>query len=272
MSSLAASWASCGLLVLGVVSYWLYTLAGLRGLGPFVGTFRRTVMILSVGVLGPLLGHAGADASVPALLGLAAFLYALSRQWLLIDASPQLVEGEDRLLAAGDLAVVLPDGSAVPLALLARLRTARVGDDTLVHCGLARSLALFQAAGDLRPELPHATGFSLIGPGGLWDGVDGAPLAGGAPLRRGELSLSDGADWRAAHPTAVLYALAEQREAVAPAVPTPRVPGARSVADPMRLGSVRDGRWSSGREGSADLFLARWAARARGLEGTEDST
>jgi len=271
MNSLAASWASAALLLAGVASYWAYTLGGVRLLAPWLGTFRRVVMIGSVATLPPLLAHAGVDGLLPASVGLVAFLYALGRQWLLMDSAPVLVPGEDDLLAPTDLAVVLPDGSGVPLALLARLRTARIGDDTLVFCGLARALTLFVSAGDLRPELPRATGFSVAGPAGVWDGVDGASVLGGEALRRSALTLADGETWRSSHPDAVLYVLEGQRKAIPPTVPTPRVPGSRAVADPMRLGAVRDGRWSSSTEEPADLFLARWAARTRGLQGTEDS-
>ena len=284
MSGLIPTWlASCeGTLAaasalgaaLPVAAYLAYTLAEWTWLRPLVQAPGRWALLAA-----SLAGVGGAAwlARSPALLlwaalPLAAVGWASWRQWLLPRREATLHPTSHR--PVGDpLVAVLADDSAVPLPWLAALRTARVGDVVLVHCGLSGALAAFAAPGRLAAVLPHPTGFWL----GLWtpryDGLDGQPVARGpaaltaAPLRLCRLSV-----WQRACPAGRL--LGPPRPRPARAVRALTASARRHGAD-RSLGQVQDQRWRElaaetlAECGPADQprrYLSRWAAAARGLE------
>ena len=163
MTALVLAWLSAALILAGVLAYWLYTLGGLYTLAPLLGLPRRLFLAAAgLGLLAALAWSPTTDVVPPLVLGLSALAYAWTRQWLRCSEAPVLVVGDRNRLAEGSWLAVLPDGRAVPIALLVRLRTVRLADRLVVHCSLARSLACFEApVGPLRADLPHASGFSI---------------------------------------------------------------------------------------------------------------
>jgi len=294
--TLALVVSGVGLAVLLVGLYWLYTLQGLRLLGPLVSPPARKVgfaiAALQSFAWGPVLSmyalSGGRDGDVgllagwllgpPVLVG-AAIWYALKRQWLEPRPAAPLSAfaghpGKDALVA------VLPGGEAVGLAWMRRSRTATVGDLCVVHCGVARSLAAIVGAGAApKAWMPHASGFSVRSGGIHWDGVDGTGLVDPASMARAPVGLCTFEAWRAAYPDARLL----RPEPFAAPRPARNVvvAGAREVADAMRWGVVEDGAWRAlsdadlavcpdvGDSAPRRYYLSRWAARVRGLLGTD---
>ncbi|MEE2829975.1 MAG: hypothetical protein VX498_12365 [Myxococcota bacterium] len=285
MTALTLAWLSASATLAGVLAYWLYTLGGLSPIAPLLGLPRRLLLAAAaLGLLASLSWARTGDVVLPAVLGLSALAYAWSRQWLRCPEAPVLVPGDLSRLAEGSWVAVLPDGRAVPIALLVRLRTVRLADRLVVHCSLARSLACFEApVGPLRADLPHASGFSIRSGGRRWDGVDGSALDGGDALARHPVDLCSAAAWRDRHPSGELFVLSLGEELPELRTPSPRLPGLRGVEDPMAWGRADSLRWEvlpSGERGTLDLaalpgggeasyLLSRWAARARGLDAPE---
>lgn len=286
----SVAWA--GAIILGgwVATYVAYTLGGVDRLQGLLLRFRPAGIALGIGlVLGSVVLWLVSTEPVEPLLAAPAlalallFLgYAWGRQWLVPRPAPSLTPGAPAL-APDALVAVLEGGDAVPLTWLARLRTARVGQQLVVHCALARSLAAFTApAHAIAAVLPHSSGFILGGGGRRWDGVDGRALDGGTPLERRSVALATYADWRGTCPNGLLHApsLGARRTprrtaAMLPAPPAAavvsRLPAARAVTDAMRWGLVEGGEWRpivvSGCTDPAvtgdRYYLSRWAAYRR---------
>jgi hypothetical protein len=214
-------------------------------------------------LVGGLQSGAGLTWVIAALGGLVAWLI-VARQWLAPRAARRahLVQRSTRFEGPS---LVLPDGSAVPVAVLQRERVLLVADWLVVHCAIAGASAAFHTAGQrqIRALLPHASGFELGGGGRRWDGVDGTALDGGAALERVGVDVQNGAQ--------SLWLPSQVREILPLRVIQPRVAGARGVDDPMALGVVEGSRWCPLAEApkqAVDRYLiCRWAAKARGLTG-----
>ncbi len=203
--------------------------------------------------------------------------YAVKRQWLLPPPAPRYDEAPASANASSGLVLVLPDASAVRLRVLAHDRVAVVGPWLVVHCGLARSVTIYDVPdGEVRAVLPHRTGFwlSVTGVAELVDGVDGVGHDSGQPvLLRRAAEVRSEASWRESSRGSLLHAPPAGGRAAAER--RLRVPSARGVDDPQRFGVVRDHDWRPTdlarpepvRPGQ--FVLSRWAARARGLQGTE---
>ncbi|MBT9559641.1 MAG: hypothetical protein IV100_26665 [Myxococcales bacterium] len=260
-------------------SYLAYTLGEHAALLPVALRARGPAFALGLGasVLGLSLApwRPSAWLSLAVTGGLTA--YALKRQWLMPPSAPRYVPTLPSPSGPNGLVLVLPDGGGVRLRVLARDRVALVGPWLVVHCGLARSVAVFNAPDDVvRAVLPHRSGFWLnVGRvGELVDGVDGVGRDSGQPvLRRLAATVRTEASWRAVAPEALLHAplggglLASERR--------PRVPSARGVADGPRFGVVDGHSWrpvdlaDPGPSQPGQYVISRWAARARGCSGTE---
>ena len=282
MIGFGTSVTGAGLVGAGVAGYWAYTLGGVERLRPLLRRYRRGVMraglvVSGAGLLDPTSTVA---AVVPFGAAGALYAYAARNQWLHPRPAPALVETR-MVLPDYALVAVMPGGGAIPLRWAARLRTVRAGAWTLVHCGLARSVAVFRspAAGPVAATLPHSTGFEIGAGSGIWDGVDGRSLDSGPDLVAAPVALCTSAAWHAAFPAEPVWA----PSAHAPLPPRysrrPLVPGARDVADPNRWGTAIDGAWTAladhelgvcpphagSTEGPAVAYLGRWAARRRGM-------
>lgn len=280
--------AVAALLAVGsVVVYVLYTLAGVRALRPLLDRPRRAALgiALPLGVFALVGGLRTGDAWAIRLAGLTsvAALYAFRRQWVWPRMAAPLTPwaGQPSAMPPDTLVVVLPDGAALPLGWLSHARTAVWGPYTVIYCSLSRGLLVVQtpAEGPPRAWLPHSTGFEVGIGGRRWDGVDGHALDGGEPLVAVPARLTTVARWRSA-----VSAEAQAEGAALLAVPghaslrsprlldVPVVPAARGVDDGTRLGAVDGERWRPWQADDATLHrahLARWAARARGLRGTD---
>lgn len=273
------AWIGAAIVVAWVAAYVAYTLGELTPLRKPLMRLRRPGIALGLGmaVAGTAL-EIGVGAPlrlydpVPLFLAVAATAYAWRRQWLVPRRVPSLVPSEGTTeLDAQELVAVLPGGAAVPVRLLARLRTALVGDRLVVHCALARSLAAFDPPGEpVAAVLPHATGFFVGGGGRLWDGVDGHAGDPGAPLRRRSLSLSTYSGWRRAFPQGALYL--EQPGQQLPDEPfVLPISRERSAPGAMEWGTVENGQWApAALDACSDpaavgdrYYLARWAAERR---------
>ncbi len=253
-----ASVAGVGLVASGTAAYLAYTLAGRDELAPYLHNRRRAAMgagllLTAVGVI-----EAPHRPSSWLALGIAGGLvtYAVRRQWLLGHRA-RVYRSAQPLPAGGrGWAVVLPDGFGVRLREAALDRVVVAGQWMLVHCGLARSVAVFQAPRvPVVATLPHPSGFWLDVGGARVDGVDGSPTLTPVPVTLCRVE-DDAAPKR-------YYSYRDDHEL--PSSPRPRVPGARGVEDAMRFGVVREGRWAALDGGEASLHLSRWAAKVRGL-------
>ncbi len=259
-------WLGAGLVALGVVAYWLYTLAGLQSLAPYLRGRRQALMVGGLALAGlGLLTHGVTEwrALLPIGVAVPLFAYAHRRQWLFPVPAPRLVRGEHTLPPDTPVAVIdLGDERAVvPLELAARHRTSFVGDTLLVHCRLSFSVSAFEGPGDaIAAVLPAATGFRIGTPERTWDGIDGRALDGGSDLT----------------PKDVLVTTADRAEGAvygtAPPpyhIPTPRTPAARAVTDPMARGAEQDGAWIpvelAEESTPRTRYLSRWTALERGL-------
>ena len=256
----------------GVAVYWGYTLAGVDALGRYLKFPRRWLM-----TTGALLSLAGGVAV--GSLGLILYSYAVRRQWLFPRPAARFVPIPDTL-ENGEVVAVLAGGEAVALRWASKKRTLCVEGQTLVHCGLARSVTAFEGNDPkLAAVLPHATGFEISNGRGLWDGVDGRSLVGGSPRQRVPVMVCTAAVWRNVFPSGRHFGPAGSETLPPAAHRQPRVPGARGVEDPLAWGVVREGRWfavSLEAPGSGEApvsapapeaayYLGRWAAIARGL-------
>ncbi len=273
MTALILAWAGAAMVASGVVAYWAYTLGGVGALAPLLRRKRQLLTVSGIVIAGfGLLGH---GVSVAALLPIAVagslFGYAERRQWLFPATAPRF-SVQDGALDPAALVAVLPDGGAVPVRWAGKKRTIRIGDSLLVHCGLARSLTLFEAPPDpIAAVLPHPTGFWIGTAAQTWDGVDGT-AEGGSPLVRKPLGLCTAGAWRAEYPEASWYGPADGEPLPPDSHRTPLVPGARGVQDPLAWGRVQSERWT---EADTDVcpaqtqspvyYLGRWAALRRGL-------
>lgn len=263
-------WAGAMCVVLAVVGYWAYTLGGVDALAPLMRQTRQRVVALGcllsgLALLGDGLSLMGAG---PVVIAAPLMAYAVRRQWLFPKTAPRLASTE-MMPRPEDLVAVLPDGNAVALRWLAKLRTARVENLLLVHCGLSRSLAAFRApSGDVAAVLPHPTGFLIGTRTRTWDGVDGLATDGGSSLEAVPIRLMTQAAWRLRWPSAGLMAPVGATSLPPIDSRFPRLPGARGVPDPLAWGRVSAGRWEAHDPSSdeqAGRFLARWAALRRGL-------
>ncbi len=289
MPSIALTpWIAAGLVLFWVVAYWCYTLLGATALADPIRRRRR--LGVAFGVVGSFLSvGAAAYAEFPltasmvsapvVAFGLSA--YAMQRQWLFPRPATRLTQGAFPLTDDA-LVAVLPGGSAVAVAWLTRLRTAVTDQWLVVHCGLARSLAVFErpAEGPVGATLPHASGFEIgtLGWGRVrrWDGVDGLALDRGANLRRAPVALMTHGAWRARFPDAPLLRPEGRDAPPAAREIVPKVPAARGIVRPMDWGVLRGQwepvdvtvapPWSGQAEGPAVTYLSRWAALARGWE------
>ena len=283
MSPEALSIAGLSGSLVGVGLYWLYTLAGVDSLRPLLGGPRRA--LLAAGVLAPLLAlflaAAGADpfprlGSV--LCGLGSWglaVYAWKRQWLFRRAAVTPLVIEPAELSGDTPVVLLSNGSALTLTSLGRHRLVQMGRSVLVRCRLADSIACFEApAPPLTLGLPLRTGFSIVSEGRSWDGIDGRGLDHDARLTLLPVTLLPLSKWRVLCPDGALHGDEADRASYGAAsgsepCPTPLLPEARGLAEPMTRGVVRSGRWtpldSEGTHEPAEYYLARWAALARGL-------
>ena len=259
-----------------VAAYWAYTLAGVTALMPVLRRPRQ----LAVGLASVLLvagalpldgGRMDGVALGLAAVGLALVKYAVDRQWLLPRPAAAF-EPTAASPAAGSLVAVLDSGDAVPLAHLARVRTASVGEMVIVHCALAQSLAGFRTppGGPVAAVLPHGSGFFVGNAAGTWDGVDGRGRAGVADLEPVPIGLMSVGAWRQRHPAGRLLAPVGDPPMPADRARRAMVPGARGVPEGGSLGWVVDGGWSPieqppRREPGPGFCLARWAAVRRGL-------
>lgn len=218
-------------------------------LTPLLGGPRRILLIS--GVFLALIGVVLSPEGLPLLAGLAAALgmrHAVRRQWA-FGLKIALTRAWETELADDVVLAVLPDGRAAPVAWLEHVRVARAGDVLLVACGLARSLAAFEAPSS--PVLvlrPIAVGFA-IGAGRQWDGVTGAALGEHAPLQGLDVDRITAAAWREAHPDGVLLGPTVGALRTTLVERVVRIPGANAagVMEVVAVGEPR--RW-----------LARWAA------------
>ena len=251
-----------------VAAYAAYTLADVQSLrGPLLSIRKASVLAgVASATAGLALSPLNPLTSVGFAVTAALAGYATGRQWLFPRAAPRY---RPVMSSRGDgLVLVLPDGRGTRLRWLAHDRVARIDGWLLVHCGLARSVAIYDdPGGDPRAVLPHATGFLIAESGQLYDGVDGTPVTTTHdPLTQLPCRLAAGERF-----AGVL---------VGPSKPqgtdrlrTPRVPGARAITDPMAFGAVRGAEWrplgsfSDDAVIEGDYFLSRWAAQARGLIG-----
>jgi len=278
------AWLSPTPIAVAVVTYWLYTLAGLELLRPVLG-WPRQVMLGTGGVasLLALLQSPTPGGLVPPLVGLGLFAYALRRQWVFPSSTTELVAAGANFIEAEETVVWTASGRAVPLPVLAQERIVVLGDLLLVHCRLSRSLACFSPP-EVTPRLslPHASGFSIQSVQGHWDGVDGSPLGRGTALTRRRFDVGTKARWLQEHPQGVLFLPPDCRSLPPSGAPRPAAALIRGIQDPMRWGSVSSRVWTPLPEGvpkteqldsSAPPFLlSRWAAEVRGLDVTEDSS
>ena len=266
------AWAGTALMLLCMIMFWVFTLMGQQWLRPIMGRVR--VWLLAMG-MATVYGVAVIEPSTTVMLALLVVAvissYVFRNQWVVARVAPQLRSGA---LSPGDeaLVVVLPDNNAVTLAVVAKARTIAYNKLLLVHCGLSRSIALFEVD---NPEhwyalIPHQSGFEISNGTGRWDGVDGSCLHGGEDLPRRVLGLCDYADWVRANPQATLLSI-DDRVPPERSTRVMRLPGARKVSDAMDWGCVvNSDSWQPMEEsrrvgGRFDYVLSRWAAVSRGL-------
>jgi hypothetical protein len=278
---MTVSWIGAAIVIAWVAAYVAYTLGELTRLQKPLLHLRRpgvaaglglalVGMVLEIGMCSSVRFHH----FVPLVLAVTAAAYAWRRQWLLPRHAPVLVAAEGTMeLSTQELVAVLAGGAAVPLRLLAHLRTARVADRLVVHCALARSLTVFDSPVDpVAAVLPHATGFFVGSKGRLWDGVDGSAHDRGPPLRRCPVGLSTYASWRQTFPEGALYLQGLGRSLPNHPLLFP-VSAERSAPGAMDWGTVEHGVWVPA---ALDLcpdpaaagdryYLARWAAKRRGM-------
>ena len=202
-------------------------------------------------------------------------LYALKRQWVWRRGAATPVTLDPVELPEDTPVVLLPEGSALTLASLSRSRLVEIAGSVLVRCRLADSIACFEAPGEpLALGLPLRTGFSVVSEGRSWDGIDGRGLDQDASLDLLPITLLSLSSWRMLCPEGALhgdhsdlasYGAASSSEPC----PTPLLPEARGLAQPMTRGVVRRGQWTPFDDEQApepaEYYLARWAALARGL-------
>lgn len=258
-------------------AYLAYTLGGVDGLAPFLLRRRGATLRLGLALtgLGVLLAPRRPSGWAAALVAAGLATYATRRQWLSGHPAraytPELLEGPPAPPGPDGWVVALPDGGAVRLRAAAQDRVLFAGQWLVVHCGLARSVAVFEAPRvPVAAVLPHRSGFFMRVGEALLDGVDGRAAEGGEGLSPVAVRVLRLHEWREQGGTRLYERPARGQYRAR----TPRVPGARGVRDPMRIGRVEGGVWvalpPSGAEAAgAVLHLARWAARARGLSGTE---
>jgi hypothetical protein len=265
------SWSGVTVLILFVMLFWAFTLAGQSWLRPVMFKPRAFFMamgiatILAIAIVEPTISTMSA-----LLVGVAFTTYALRNQWVVsrttpILKAPAVSPGDDALVA------ILPDGNAVALSILARTRVSAYQDMLIVHCGLARSLSLFQVQDPANwfARLPHNSGFEISDGAGIWDGVDGSAINTDHDLERLEVGLCTFSNWRFAYPQATLLSISN-REPPVNSARTPHLPGARSVKNAMELGQVDGENWRPLGEGDRTgsrytLLLARWSADVRDL-------
>ena len=146
-----------------VVAYLAYTLAEQLWIAPLLGRPRRVAFAAAAAAaLFVVVAQPAPSVIAPAALALAATSYAWWRQWLL----PWRATRASRAAAAirdDSPVLVLPDGSALPLADVKRHRVIATETCAVVQCGVARSVSIFSlpSPGTLRAMLPHPSGFWL---------------------------------------------------------------------------------------------------------------
>lgn len=268
-----------------VAAYYVFALGHAPSLERWLRAPRRVaftaaLVLSSAPLAAPATSPGFAARAAPSLIVLACLSFASWRQWLWPRPARAAAALGDALDGAALVAVV-PGGDALSIDALARRRALRVGPWTVVHCSLARSLSVFRSSSApalLSPSLPLASGFEVTAGGRRWDGADGRARDGGAHLVRGGIALCTHAAWRQAFPRATLHGDRSAAAIRADRVPVPRVQAARGVAEPMELGVVRAGTWVplsphelercpswAGAAIGDEVYLSRWAARARGL-------
>jgi hypothetical protein len=272
-----------GWILLWVVAYWCLTLLDWQFLRPVMTDVRRAAVSLGVvGLLAAIVwaepGETGWLRSIPLICGLLATWYCWRNQWLFpklaTELQPCSLQVEDEELVA-----VLAGGQGVSIALLSRARTAVFDNQLLVHCGLARSLAVFKRRQGQRPRavLPHATGFFIAAndDNALIDGVDGSSADPESNLVLQPLRLCSYRAWRESQPQATLLAPMGLKALPTSQQRKPRLKGAVGVEDPLAWGRVEDGVWHvvsapdqklSALSEEPRRYLSRWAALARGLK------
>ena len=281
MSWALAGWLSLVGIFAVVVGYWLFSLAGWSAVRPFLGWPRRLLLGLGVvGVVAAASGSRESTALVPLFLGTGMTIYALTRQWFFCPTAANLVKFEGSALAPEELVVSIPGELAIPLRVLGRHRTVRIGEFLVVHCSLSRSLACFEAPDiAVRADLPHGSGFSIRGGQRRWDGVDGVALDAGNDLIRRPLELYSKANWEADFPDGQLFARDAKGPLPSSSERVPLSSAARQVIDPMMWGKANTTLWRPLLGGATDsrstlvagdpedtnYLLSRWAAHARGL-------
>jgi len=269
--------------------YWAYTLLGMAWLEPLLGRTRHlansaglvalTLGILAVRQAGGVEELLAWNTTLPTALALGAYLYARRNQWLAPRPATRLVASAPEA-SSDPMVAVLADGSAVPLGVLRRARTAVTSDLLVVHCGLSRSLAVFQRPGETRPAaiLPHPTGFTIGADGHRWNGVDGRATGDGSDLVGCWVGLCSHDAWRSRHPEGrLLLPEGLSGPAATTGERTPVVPGARSTQDPSCWGRIQAGQWMPVSDdelqrcpepvqGVQPRYIARWAAIEQGLQ------
>jgi hypothetical protein len=278
--------------VLMNITYIAYTIGGVSSLAPLLGRRRRGLIAVAAAsaTFGAIIAPAASTMAAVAI-AIIGSAYAWRRQWLVpwpgIDASSLVHTRLDN----DAMVVILPDGDALPLDWIRSQRTICSGNYWLVHCGIARSLALFDRPAGSGPPLailPHATGFYIGERTDEWDGVDGTPRAGTRELVRRSVVLNSCGDWRRLYPSRQLLGTSRQALLRPALSPTPRVAGARGIDGAMDWGVVEGGSWrpvddnghrvetgyDRGLGGACTMigdarsyYLARWAARRRSIPG-----
>lgn len=226
--------------------------------------------------------HRGVVPSVVVCLALVGI--QIWRQLLWRPAAPLLQRSSlrpppDALLA------VLQDGRAVPLAEVARRRVVCLPDGTLlVWCKLARLLAAWRvpAGSTWRAGLPLATGFELVCGRQRWDATDGAAFGVADALPAVPVSVVTAATWQAMPGDRILWAKSRTLPDWTAQVRRPSWID-RGDRRAMDWGCITPGRWTPLPSDAATWspratgdatdrsYLARWAAMARQLGGTDQA-
>ncbi|MFT5430545.1 MAG: hypothetical protein ACI9OJ_001220 [Myxococcota bacterium] len=262
------AWAGAAMVGTSVTGYWAYTLLGVDGLAPWMLKPRRRLALAGAGLSGvSLVGLPSVTVAGGATVAAGLLAYSARNQWLFPKVATRLKPS--RRTWSPDELVAVVNGAAIPVRWASKLRTVQVNGVLVVHCGLARSLVAFDDPGTpLGAVLPHPTGFDIAALDNMsqrFDGVDGRSY-GGVDLKRRAIRLTRLRD----APGAVVVAPASDSGPPAPHRRTPRLPGARGIANARDWGIVEGGVWTAVEIGNAPTsddgyYLSRWAAIRRGL-------